>query len=126
MNILIIEDNIEVQESLKLLCQEVTDANVLIASDGAEGLIILNSEVIFDLIITDLNMPYFGGQDIVKNLRSERNNPNYLTPIIILSGELNLSNNLSSANIDNVFFLEKFSHLGNNLTKYIRLLTFKN
>lgn len=126
MNILIIEDNPEVQESLKLLCKEVTDACITIASDGAEGLIKLNSEIIFDLIITDLNMPYFGGKDIVRNLKSEPNNPNYSTPVIILSGELKLSNDLVSPEIENVFFLDKFSHLGKKLTRYIKLLTIKN
>lgn len=126
MNILIIEDNPEVQESLKLLCKEVTDACITIASDGAEGLIKLNSEIVFDLIITDLNMPYFGGKDIVRNLKSEPNNPNYSTPVIILSGELKLSNDLVSPEIENVFFLDKFSHLGKKLTRYIKLLTIKN
>lgn len=126
MNILIIEDNPEVQESLKLLCKEVTDACITIASDGAEGLIKLNSEIVFDLIITDLNMPYFGGKDIVRNLKSEPKNPNYSTPVIILSGELKLSNDLVSPEIENVFFLDKFSHLGKKLTRYIKLLTIKN
>jgi DNA-binding response OmpR family regulator len=55
--------------------------DVLKAMDGGEGIQILNREKV-DMLITDINMPYNSGLELVQFIR---NRINYSMPVIIMS-----------------------------------------
>ena len=57
---------------------------VVTASDGMDALEKLTSEN-FDIIITDLNMPYVDGYELISSIREIKDYEN--VPIIILSSE---------------------------------------
>lgn len=52
---------------------------------GAEALFILNRES-FDVIFSDLQMPYISGLELVDCIRNDMDNPNLKTPIFIITG----------------------------------------
>lgn len=83
MRILTIDDSKTIRDMLHLTLSnaghQVTQAN-----DGKEGIEAALAGS-FDLVITDINMPFFSGLDVVRKLRA---NDNYkYTPILILSTE---------------------------------------
>ncbi len=77
--ILIIEDNLGIQMSLKDEF-ESNGYQVFIAEDGGEGLIIAEKQKP-DLIILDIMLPVMDGYEVCKKLRMEGNH----TPIIMLT-----------------------------------------
>ena len=79
--ILVVEDNADTRELMHLHLK-TEGYNVIIASDGREGLYLANSEHP-DLIITDTNMPEITGIDLIKQLRLLPEFKN--TPIIVLT-----------------------------------------
>jgi DNA-binding response OmpR family regulator len=77
--ILIVEDNIGIQMSLKDEF-ESNGYQVIIAENGGEGLIIAEKQKP-DLIILDIMLPVMDGYEVCKKLRMEGNH----TPIIMLT-----------------------------------------
>ena len=79
--ILIVEDNLDMREVLHLYLK-TEGFDVVVASDGREGLYLARAEKP-DLIITDLHMPNLDGLTLVKELRTE---PAFKdTPIIVFT-----------------------------------------
>lgn len=79
--ILIVDDEPEFLISFSILLGE--EFNVLTASDGREGLELINNpEKRLSLIILDLKMPGISGIEVVKCIR----NADCKIPIIILTG----------------------------------------
>jgi len=68
--VLVIEDNADGRESLKMLL-ELWGHSVETASDGAEGLAKLNSHEA-DIALVDIGLPGMSGYDIVRNLRQSK------------------------------------------------------
>jgi len=56
---------------------------VVTARDGEQALRQLRAQV-FDLIITDIHMPYYNGDDVLKLVREEQRRS---TPIVMLSSD---------------------------------------
>jgi DNA-binding NtrC family response regulator len=79
-NILVVDDEKNIRIGLKQPL-EMDGYNVMIAADGAEALKIFEENVI-ELIITDLKMPNFSGEELLRRVISA--NPNI--PVIILTG----------------------------------------
>ena len=66
--ILVVEDTLDMRELFHLhLTAE--GYNVIVASDGREGLYLARAEQP-DLIITDINMPNLNGLDMIRELRA--------------------------------------------------------
>ncbi len=82
--VLIVDDS----KTILALMRNVLDVagyNVTTASDGAEGLSLLESGKQVDIIITDLNMPNMDGITFIWEIRKL---PNYMfTPICVLTTE---------------------------------------
>jgi|SRR4051794_17661888 two-component system chemotaxis response regulator CheY len=79
--ILVVEDNLDMREVLHLYLK-TEGFDVVVASDGREGLYMARAEKP-DLIITDLHMPNLDGISLVKELRAE---PAFKdTPIIVFT-----------------------------------------
>jgi phosphoserine phosphatase RsbU/P len=79
--ILIIDDEINVRAVFASLLD--SDYTILQANNGKEGLHLFTLHHP-DLVITDLNMPYIDGMDLVRNIRASRNR----TFIIVCSAYL--------------------------------------
>ncbi|HEX3699227.1 MAG TPA: response regulator transcription factor [Phenylobacterium sp.] len=79
MRILTIDDHAIVRTGLRKLLAVVTDADVVEAKTGREGLAIAKSQPL-DMIILDLNLPELGGVELLSRLRQTTD-----VPILVLS-----------------------------------------
>lgn len=83
MKILICDDDPAVVSVIrfKLVREELGD--IAVATDGREALSLLQDNV-FDLILTDIHMPYHSGLELISHIRQKLK---LSTPILILSTE---------------------------------------
>ncbi|MGK7392695.1 MAG: response regulator transcription factor [Candidatus Cyclobacteriaceae bacterium M2_1C_046] len=80
MKILVIEDDEMIQRTLQF--RLIKDGyEITVASDGNEAMEKLKNDK-FNLVITDLMMPYISGLEILSYIKSELAG----TPVVILSG----------------------------------------
>ena len=79
-NILIVDDEKNIREGLAIALKR-DGHNIFLGSDGKDGLDIIKKEEI-DLVITDLKMPNFDGDSLMKEIFKNFNN----IPVIILTG----------------------------------------
>ena len=87
-DVIIIDDDRGVIEVLELYCENLgCFRNIIKAKDGGEASKKLANQK-FALILLDINMPKKSGVDIIKELE-DKNHPNSLDGVIIVSGELN-------------------------------------
>jgi YesN/AraC family two-component response regulator len=68
LRLLYVEDNEDARNSTLLLLNRFFD-DVTIAIDGIDGLKKFQEYSDFDIIITDINMPFMNGIDMVKEIR---------------------------------------------------------
>ena len=68
--ILVIDGDVNVQDSLKTLIQTRLENFVFLASDGVEALKVVRAQLP-DLIITDIKMPNMDGYEFVRQLRAD-------------------------------------------------------
>ncbi|MFD0999561.1 PleD family two-component system response regulator [Ohtaekwangia kribbensis] len=83
MKILVCDDDDVVLGIIKLTLQNA-GMEPYLAGDGREALRHLREHEHFDLIITDIHMPYHNGDEILKMVREEQQKN---TPIIMLSSD---------------------------------------
>ena len=81
MKILVCEDNKLTLRSIELALQKA-HYDVLKAADGRQGRLILEEEDV-GLLITDINMPYSLGLELVRYVNTQRKDK---IPVIIISG----------------------------------------
>jgi two-component system response regulator YesN len=82
LQILLVDDNEFERNGIKFLLKKNNiEANITEAVDGREALKLLKNQH-FQLLITDIKMPFMDGVELVKNLRSF----NCQTKILIISG----------------------------------------
>ena len=72
------------RETLDLLCLilDAPDTDILRASTGAELAVRLTKHGPFDLVVTDIDMPWMEGLDVVKALRAAQMD----VPVVVVSG----------------------------------------
>ena len=80
MKVLICEDDIVVLKAIHVAFEN-QPVEVVSVKDGLMALEKLRDET-FDLIITDIHMPFHNGDDIIKLVREEQGKS---TPIIVIS-----------------------------------------
>jgi DNA-binding response OmpR family regulator len=80
MRILVVEDERKVASFLRQGLEEEGHA-VLVATDGATALDLLDSDPEYDLIVLDLLLPLRDGFDVLKTLRARR----IQTPVLVLT-----------------------------------------
>jgi DNA-binding response OmpR family regulator len=83
MRVLVCDDDEVVLKVVEVTLREQGYEAVL-TRDGQEAMAALTRGEHFDLIITDIHMPYVNGDDILKHVREEQGKP---TPIIMLSSD---------------------------------------
>jgi CheY-like chemotaxis protein len=83
MRILVCDDE-EVVLKVVQVALQYKNADVVLARDGREALQILRGGHHFDLIITDIHMPHYNGDDVLKLVREEQKKD---TPIVMVSSD---------------------------------------
>jgi DNA-binding response OmpR family regulator len=83
MKILICDDDVVLLRMLELSIKEQQLGEVTVVKNGREALQLLRSES-FDLVVTDIHMPYNNGEDILNLLRLEQGKN---TPVIMMSSD---------------------------------------
>ncbi len=87
-DVIIIDDDRGVIEVLELYCENLECFRYIIkASDGAEASKKLRNQK-FALILLDINMPRKSGVDVINEI-VDKDHPNNLESVVIVSGELN-------------------------------------
>jgi len=81
MKILVCEDNTLTLRSIEYVLKNA-GFEVLMAVDGDQGIRILDAEEV-DLVITDINMPYTKGLELVRHVNTNREKK---IPVIIITG----------------------------------------
>ncbi len=81
MKILVAEDDTMMRRIIELRLKK-DGHEVAMASDGREALEHINKSKIFDLIITDIMMPFSSGLEIVSKVKGSVEKK---TPVIVLS-----------------------------------------
>ena len=84
MNILICEDNILMQRTIEFALKK-EGYTVYKADDGFQGIRSLNEEQI-DLVITDINMPYTKGLELIRHVNTKMDRQ---IPVIVITGITN-------------------------------------
>ncbi len=82
MKILVCEDDEVVLKSIEVALKDVAD--LVLARDGRQALKFLEEDNDFNIIITDIHMPHYNGDDVLKLVREEQKKN---TPIIMLSSD---------------------------------------
>jgi len=82
MRILVCDDDDVVLKVVQLTLQD--KGEVVLARDGWEAMQFLKNSAPFDLIITDIHMPHYNGDAILKFVRAEQG---LNTPIVMLSSD---------------------------------------
>ena len=80
MNILVCEDNIMTQRTIEFSLKK-EGYTVYKAGDGFQGIRILGEEKI-DLVITDINMPYTKGLELIRHINTQMETK---IPVIVIS-----------------------------------------
>lgn len=80
LKFLFVEDE---EELLQIICDALTklEINYVTAKNGKEALEVIAENSDIDVIVTDINMPYMNGLEMIKRLKNDGNN----LPIIIMS-----------------------------------------
>ena len=84
-NVLIVDDSSLIRSVASSAAQEAGH-NVIVASNGQEGLDAMNNNEI-DIIFSDVNMPIMGGLEMVKNIKAHPEHK--FIPVIMLTTESN-------------------------------------
>jgi len=85
MNILVCEDNIMTLKTIEFSLKKA-GYDVFKAGDGFQGIRILSEEKI-DLVITDINMPYTKGLELIRHINTKMNAK---IPVIVITGITNV------------------------------------
>lgn len=82
MRILVCDDEEIVLKAIEVALKD--KAEIVLARDGRQALELLKGETYFDLIITDIHMPHYNGDDVLKLVREDQKKN---TPIVMLSSD---------------------------------------
>jgi CheY-like chemotaxis protein len=83
MKILVCEDDVVVVKIIQVAL-DMPDVQLVNAKDGVQALKLLKQDN-FDMIITDIHMPYHNGDEILNFVRNEQKQK---TPIIMISSDV--------------------------------------
>ncbi|HEY9046397.1 MAG TPA: response regulator [Ohtaekwangia sp.] len=81
--ILVCDDDDAVLKIIQIALRN-ENMEVLVANDGRKALQYLQENHAFDLVITDIHMPYHNGDEVLKTIREDQKKN---TPIIMLSSD---------------------------------------
>lgn len=82
--VLIVDDSQPIRAHLKTICQSLGFRTIHEAGDGQEALTILAEKPV-DLVLSDWNMPYLKGDQLVAIMKENKKMQS--TPVILISSE---------------------------------------
>ena len=85
MTILVCEDNIMTLKAIEFTLRKA-GYEVFLAEDGFQGIKILGEEKI-DLVVTDINMPYTKGLELIRHINTKMKTK---IPVIVITGITNV------------------------------------
>ncbi|MFC6673873.1 response regulator [Marinobacterium aestuariivivens] len=88
VRVLLVDDSALSRRYLAQLLRNLGIASLIEAQDGAEALQIMQSST-FDLVVTDYNMPYVDGEELVTRIRQNSDQP--AVPVLMVTSEQNRS-----------------------------------
>ncbi len=100
-NILIVEDEVDLADSLKQLLNDNYE-HIDIALNGQEAMILLEKQS-YDLIISDILMPIMSGHELIRSLRLK----GIQTPVIFMTGNGTKDLMQSAIKLGAVDFIDK-------------------
>ena len=116
MNILVVDDHRLFAYGLKLALQQISDqAEIVEAYTAQRALGLVDSGTIFDLILTDLKMPGFGGHELVQSFSSRK----LRTPVAMISASESLEDMRKARELGAIGYIFK-SDASFDLTPKIR------
>lgn len=102
MNILVCEDNIMTLRTIEFSLKKA-GYNVYKAVDGFQGIKILGEEQV-DLVITDINMPYTKGLELIRHINTQMDED---IPVIVISGITNVETRMHAMELGAQGYLTK-------------------
>jgi len=102
MNILVCEDNVMTLKTIEFALKKA-GYNVFKAGDGIQGIRILSEEEI-GLVITDINMPYSKGLELVRHINTKMEPK---IPVIVITGITNEETRVHAAELGARGYLTK-------------------
>ena len=101
--VLVIDDTKNIRNLLST-CLEIRGYNVITAGNGVEALKIINSkEINIDLIFLDIRMPGMSGTEILKIIKTEREN----CQVIIMTAFATVKNAIECTKLGAIIYLQK-------------------
>ena len=102
MKILLIDDNDEIREVMIVYCDTQKDIDCQVANTGREGLKSIRNDK-FDLVLLDIAMPEFSGQDVVESLKQDGLLESMNVVIFTASSNQKLFNEMKNTGVKDVF-----------------------
>ncbi len=115
MRLLVIDDTNELTEAIAFFCGTQKDIDCHVVNDGQEGLERIRNDR-FDLILLDVAIPEFSGEDVIESLKHDRLVESKNIVIFTASSDQKLFNEMKNAGVKEVF---KKPFLIDQLTKLI-------
>jgi len=102
MNILVCEDNIMTLKTIEHTLKKA-GFKVYMAGDGFQGIKILDQKHI-DLVITDINMPYTKGLELIRHINTKMD---VKIPVMVISGITNSETRAHAAELGAIDYMTK-------------------
>mgnify|MGYP001412614474 CR=1 FL=1 len=104
IKILLVEDDINALNTLKMMLQEIGITNVFETKNGDEASQFIDFDAVkIDLIISDWNMPKKTGIDLLKDIRNQMPD----IPFIMTTGRADVNSVLDAADLGVTGYLRK-------------------
>ena len=130
LHVLVVEDVANMQVLIKMILHGLGVGKISLASDGAEGVQVLQTQHI-DIVFCDIKMEVLDGLEMVKMIRTAMDSPNPYVPIIMVTGCTKLADVVAARNAGATEFLAKpisaaaiysrIAHVINHPRPFVRL-----
>ena len=120
MNILVCEDNIMTLKTIEHTLKRA-GFKVFMAGDGFQGIQILGREKV-DLVITDINMPYTKGLELIRHINTKMD---VKIPVMVISGITNEETRAHATELGAIDYMTKPFDLNIMLQKVKALFAMK-
>lgn len=85
-SVLVVDDSLQMQRLVRQILETHDPAEVLVASNGKEGLELMQRRK-FDLVIADWLMPMMDGLTFVTKIREDESKAYARVPVVMLTGQ---------------------------------------
>jgi len=106
MKVLLIEDDIQLNTTIRNFLELLQNYDISSTFDGAEAIILIDANY-YDLYLIDINLPHVNGLDIVKYIRQK----DITAPIIMMTASLEIDNFITAYDNGCSEYIKKPFHL---------------